>query len=186
MASSTGNILPIKTLERTYPCRERQIQQLVGFLNVSLSIASSSVHADSHQAPYSSPSALVVHGLEATGKSEITAGVLDALEVPHAIVNSRECITARHLLEQTVSAVVAALPEDATISMHSTRCESLAALLVQLEALLKDVPKFVLVFDGLDRQHEAPPTLFPALARFGETVSSLLSSSGASETDYPW
>jgi origin recognition complex subunit 5 len=30
--------------------------------------------------------------------------------------------------------------------------------------------KFVLVFDGIDAQREAPPTLIPALARFGEMV----------------
>jgi origin recognition complex subunit 5 len=32
--------------------------------------------------------------------------------------------------------------------------------------------KFVLVFDGIDRQRDAPPTLLPALARMGEIVSS--------------
>jgi origin recognition complex subunit 5 len=184
MASTTEGISPIKKLERSYPCREIQIQQLAGFLSVSASIASSVAYPDSRQTSYSSPSTLVVHGLEATGKSEITAGILDALEVPHAIVNSRECITARHLLEQTVSAVVAALSGKATRSIQSARCESLAALLVQLESLLKNVPKFVLVFDGLDRQREAPPTLFAALARFGETACSPLFSVKASVTDY--
>lgn len=30
---------------------------------------------------------------------------------------------------------------------------------------------FVLVFDAIDRQKEAPPTLLPALARLSEIVS---------------
>lgn len=30
--------------------------------------------------------------------------------------------------------------------------------------------KLVLVFDGIDRQKDAPPTLLPALARLGEIV----------------
>lgn len=34
--------------------------------------------------------------------------------------------------------------------------------------------KFVLVFDGIDKQRETPPTLLPALARVGEIVSSNL------------
>jgi hypothetical protein len=31
--------------------------------------------------------------------------------------------------------------------------------------------RFVLVFDGIDQQRDAPPTLLPALARLGEIVS---------------
>ncbi len=33
--------------------------------------------------------------------------------------------------------------------------------------------RLVLVFDGIDRQKDAPPTLLPALARLGEVVSFL-------------
>lgn len=60
------------------------------------------------------------------------------------------------------------------------RCESLAQFVVELGRLLNDqVPRatsnvkrrFVLVFDGIDKQREPPPTLLPALARLGELVS---------------
>lgn len=60
------------------------------------------------------------------------------------------------------------------------RCESLAQLAVELGRLIErwavgttDTLKrrFVLVFDGIDKQREAPPTLIPALARMGELVS---------------
>lgn len=50
------------------------------------------------------------------------------------------------------------------------RSENTAALVVQLQRLLSGIEKFVLVFDGIDHQREAPATLLPALARFNEFV----------------
>ena len=50
------------------------------------------------------------------------------------------------------------------------RCESISAFLVELQTLLAGEAKFVLVFDGIDRQREAAPTLLAAIARLGETV----------------
>ncbi|KAK3700668.1 hypothetical protein LTR37_015857 [Vermiconidia calcicola] len=49
----------------------------------------------------------------------------------------------------------------------------MSALVVHLERLLRGKEKFVLVFDGVDKQREAPPTLLPALARLGEFVPNL-------------
>jgi hypothetical protein len=67
-----------------------------------------------------------------------------------------------------------------------SRCESLSQLVVEIGRLLEGWTtseeeqegkrRFVLVFDGIDRQRDAPPTLLPALARLGEIVSSPLSS----------
>lgn len=54
----------------------------------------------------------------------------------------------------------------------SGRCESLGALAVHIERRLRDQTKFVLVFDGIDKQREAPPTLLQSLARLGEVVCS--------------
>lgn len=53
------------------------------------------------------------------------------------------------------------------------RTENLNSLVVHLQRILgglEEQEKFVLVFDGIDSQREAPPTLLPALARFGEMV----------------
>jgi origin recognition complex subunit 5 len=36
--------------------------------------------------------------------------------------------------------------------------------------MLRDQEQYTLVFDGIDQQREAPPTLLPALARLGEFV----------------
>lgn len=97
-------------------------------------------------------------------------------DLRYAIIKSSECITGRHLLEQTVGAVARVLEWKEKIG----RCESLPQLVVELEKLLgnwnKHSPRddskqrLVLVFDGIDRQREAQPTLLPALARLGEIV----------------
>lgn len=136
---------------------------------------------------------LVVHGLEATGKSAITKALLEELSNPSAngttnstkhienlrfaIVKSAECISGRHLLEQTVGAVAKSVEWNDNVG----RCENLAQLAVELERLVGswtgsggegEARKFVLVFDGIDRQRDAPPTLLQALGRLGEVVRS--------------
>ncbi|KAK6084156.1 origin recognition complex subunit orc5 [Seiridium cupressi] len=123
---------------------------------------------------------LVIHGTEATGKSAITANLLAVLkddpetDLNFAIVKSPECVTARHLFERTTRAVADALKWEGPIG----RCETLAALTVELSKMLKYVEhgkdwRFVLVFDAIDRQREAPPTLLPALARLSEIIPNL-------------
>lgn len=104
-------------------------------------------------------------------------------DLPHdllryAIVKSAECISGRHLLEQTVGAVAKAVRWEGNVG----RCENLAQLVVELGRMLEGwtklndeeagKQKLVIVFDGIDRQREAPPTLLPALARLGEIVRS--------------
>jgi origin recognition complex subunit 5 len=89
--------------------------------------------------------------------------VLEKLEIRHAIIDSKECITGRQLLEQAVASAAEAV--DSTAG----RCENLAALQVQLSAQLEQ-KELVLVFDGIDGQREAPPTLIPALVRVAESV----------------
>jgi origin recognition complex subunit 5 len=120
-----------------------------------------------------SPSTIVVHGTHATGKSDIIKSYLKTRELRHVLIQSRECVTGRHLLERTIAAVHKSLAQDATSSdaqEYNPRCENMSALVVHLQRLLKDEPKFVLVFDGVDKQRDAPPTLLPALARLGECV----------------
>ncbi|KAL9097728.1 MAG: hypothetical protein Q9165_000054 [Trypethelium subeluteriae] len=148
----------IQTLNREYPCRELQIRHLSALLSPTLP----------------SPSTIVLHGLEATGKTSVIKQYLYLSKLPHAIVSSRECITGRHLLERTLAACVAsvaALPESETDTSTYSRCENLSALAAQLQRLLEGHEKFFLVLDGVDRQRDAPTTLFPALARLGEMVN---------------
>ncbi|CAD6588702.1 MAG: hypothetical protein ASARMPREDX12_003415 [Alectoria sarmentosa] len=58
---------------------------------------------------FPSPSSILLHGVEATGKSLTIKTVLNAIDAPSAIVRSQECITTRHLLERTVTVVKEAL-----------------------------------------------------------------------------
>lgn len=146
------------SLNDRIPCRELQIRQLATLLFIS------------------SPSTIVVHGVEATGKSLIIQAVLEAVEIPSAVIRSRECITTRHLLERTLSSVQDALRKHGVeeVDTGDGRCESISAFLVQLQQLLDGKGRFILVFDGIDRQREAAPTLLPAIARLGELVRLLV------------
>lgn len=118
----------------------------------------------------------MVHGTEATGKSITVPAVLKTLAVPHAIVESRECITGRHLLERAAVYVRNSLLDAGIGNKLDTvdgRCESISSLNTQLQVILEGVDRFVLVFDGVDQQREAPPTLIAALARLGEIIPCL-------------
>lgn len=115
----------------------------------------------------------MIHGLHATGKSLTLGAVLTSIDAPSAIVRSRECITTRHLLERAISDSKAALSKQHQLDLDrgfDGRCESISAFVVQLQLLLEGRGRFVLVFDGIDRQREALPTLLPAIARLGEIV----------------
>lgn len=117
---------------------------------------------------------LVIHGLEATGKSLTTQRVLETCTKQFALIPSRQCITTRHLLERTLSEVQAALRGRGAQQKGGTetnvRCEGISVFSTQLQRLLAGREKFVIVFDGIDRQREAVPTLLPALAILGEKV----------------
>ncbi|KAI0555687.1 origin recognition complex subunit Orc5 [Xylaria curta] len=154
----------LASLITSFPCRDAQINALVTLLHPRI-------------APCRN---VVVHGTEATGKSVIISEVLQTLrndspsDLNYAIVKSAECVTARHLFERAVGLVGDALQNGST---HG-RCETLAALTAELTKLLKYAERdaqsrFVLVFDGIDRQRDAPPTLLPALARLSEIIPNL-------------
>ena len=131
--------------------------------------------ANSSQPTFPSPSTILLHGVEATGKSLTVKAVLDAIDTPSAIVRSQECITTRHLLERTIAVVKEELSAYGQLEEAHTldgRCESISAFVVELQHLLAGKEKFILVFDGIDRQREAAPTLLPAIARLGEKVCS--------------
>ncbi|KAJ9149906.1 Origin recognition complex subunit 5 [Pleurostoma richardsiae] len=125
---------------------------------------------------------LVVHGTEATGKSAVVSALLECLATgtdsnhrpSYAIIDSVECVTGRHLFEKTLAKVVQEVQWESTPS----RCENVSQLAFELSKILKytaprDDRRFVLVFDGIDRQREAPLTLLPALARLSEIIPSL-------------
>ncbi|KAK3683697.1 origin recognition complex subunit 5 C-terminus-domain-containing protein [Podospora appendiculata] len=160
--------LVITALAQAFPSREPQIRALATLVHPSA-------------APCRN---LVLYGTESTGKSSITAALLAALEsdiddngppgLKFAIVNCVEYITGRHLFETVVGKVASALRWDGA----PLKCETVSQLTVALSKMLKYTPRpdnfrFVLVFDGIDRQREAPPNLLPALARLSEIIPSI-------------
>ncbi|KAF2640652.1 hypothetical protein P280DRAFT_480166 [Massarina eburnea CBS 473.64] len=150
----------LQTLNSEYPCRDSQIQQLAALYSQHLP----------------SPPLLVAHGLTATGKTSIIKSYLRLSALPFAVVNSRECITGRHLLERIAAACLDALDEfgdEAVDRRPYARTENLSSLAVNLQRMLEARGKFVLVLDGIDKQREAPPTLMAALGRFGEMIPNL-------------
>ncbi|KAH8820605.1 origin recognition complex subunit 5 C-terminus-domain-containing protein [Xylogone sp. PMI_703] len=174
--------LVLTSLQSRFPCREQQIRILATLLYTK-------------SAPCKN---IVIYGLEATGKSSITKALLDALSSPprlnginghsaneftdllsYAIINSEECITGRHLLERTLGAVASALQWKGNLG----RCENTSQLVVEIGKLLESAEasdrliearrRLVLVYDGIDRQKDAPSTLLPALARIGEIIPTI-------------
>ncbi|KAI8960865.1 origin recognition complex subunit 5 C-terminus-domain-containing protein [Daldinia sp. FL1419] len=157
----------LAALIESFPCRDAQIRALATLLY-----------------PRAAPCRnLIIHGTESTGKSAVTARLLEALSsgdaplLNYAVVKSVECVTARHLYERIVGQVANSLQWEGRGTIG--RCETVAALTVELTKMLKyDQPqdresRFVLVFDGIDRQREAPPALLPALARLSEIIPNL-------------
>ncbi|CZT09170.1 related to origin recognition complex subunit 5 [Rhynchosporium agropyri] len=172
---SLPNEVMLSALSARFPCRDQQIRTLATLTSIQ--------GARSRN--------IVLHGLEATGKSAIVKALLEQLSNPskgqrngtkhsnnlrYAVVKSAECISGRHLLEQTVGAVAAAVEWKDNVG----RCDNLARLVVELGGLVnswtksrEEDGKFVLVFDGIDRQRDPPATLLQALARLGETIPNL-------------
>ena len=125
------------------------------------------------QAHLPSPPFVNIHGLTATGKSSILRAYFQLAQLPYTIINVRECITTRHLLERMVAASLDALEEadDEKIDRRPyARTENLSALCVNLQKMLEGRGKFVLVLDAIDKLREGGGTPIPALGRLGEAV----------------
>lgn len=156
------DILPtelLATLNSQFPCREAQLRRLAALIG----------NDDS-----ASPPAIVVHGLEATGKSLILRSYLTGVQAAFTWVSCDECITARQLCERIATGVAANVGSTASASDGGVgRAENATSLAVNLTAALKDVGrKHFLVLDRADRQREAAAgsLLLAALARLGEIV----------------
>lgn len=131
---------------------------------------------------------LNVHGLTATGKSSILRSFFHLSRLCHAIINVRECITTRHLVERIVASTLDALDEfhdEKTDRRAYARTENLSALCVNTGKLLEGRGKFVLVLDAMDKLREGGGTLIAALGRLGESVCPWLYQSERCSTKNP-
>ncbi|KAH6642395.1 origin recognition complex subunit 5 C-terminus-domain-containing protein [Boeremia exigua] len=150
----------IAQLVGEFACRDQQIQHLAALYTEHLPLP-----------PFAN-----VHGLTATGKSSILRSYLHLTRLPYAIINVRECITARHLLERIVAASLDAVEEayDETVDRRPyARTENLSALCVNLQRMLEGRGRFVLVLDAIDKLREGGGTLIAALGRLGERIPNL-------------
>ncbi|UPX18517.1 uncharacterized protein EKO05_0008816 [Ascochyta rabiei] len=150
----------VTQLTGEFACRDQQIQHLVALYSAHLP----------------SPPFANIHGLTATGKSSILRAYFHLAQIPHTVINVRECITTRHLLERIVAASLDALEEahDEKIDRRPyARTENLSALCVNLQKILKGRGKFVLVLDAIDKLREGGGTLVAALGRLGEAIPNL-------------
>ncbi|KAL2041811.1 hypothetical protein N7G274_005595 [Stereocaulon virgatum] len=150
----------INSIDDRFPCRETQLRQLAALL----------------RPPQPNISTILVHGVEATGKSELVKAVVKVIGTGFTIVRSQECITQRHLLERAVANTKEALTwqvDEAHVGAVQERCESISAFVVVLQRLLAGKQKFIMIFDGIDNQRNAAPTLLPAIVRLGEVLPNL-------------
>ncbi|KNG45562.1 origin recognition complex subunit orc5 [Stemphylium lycopersici] len=150
----------IAQLDAEYQCRHQQIQHLAALYSAHLP----------------SPSLLNIHGLTATGKSSILRSYFHLSSTCHSIINVRECITTRHLVERIVASSLDALDEfhdEKSDRRPYARTENLSALCVNMGKLLEGRGKFVLVLDAMDKLREGAGTLIAALGRLGEIIPSL-------------
>ncbi|PSK51631.1 hypothetical protein B9Z65_2898 [Elsinoe australis] len=150
--------------------RESQVKQL------SILVSSSQDSNDVDDIS-PNPSVIVAHGPEATGKTTTITSFLQRSELPHVILQCRECITGRHLFERVVTECQTATHYgtngDTSHSLAFQRCESISAFVVALSTILSGAGEFVIVLDGIDELRDAPPSLMPAMARLGEQLANL-------------
>ena len=163
----------LQTVNRQYPCRKSQIEQLATLYNVSQNSWILS-YMLIRQGAFPHPRILVAYGLEQTSKYGIVTAILQARSLKHAIVKCRECLSQRHLLTKIFAACLTTLGEDEEAEQYD-RIDSINSLAVCLENLArKTQEKVILVLDGIDRQRGASATLLPSLARLGDLVGVLL------------
>lgn len=126
------------------------------------------------QATYPSPTALVAYGPEETCKHETIEHVLSQNAIQYTLIDCRTCLSQRHLLTKIFSKVVKLLDLDDEDEKYD-RLDNINALGSNLRKVLGRRPgsdKLVLVITNADLQRGATATLFPALARLGDLVSS--------------
>ena len=128
----------LDAIDRRYPCRAVQLTQLsalVGDVGLPPPKIATRLWADlTEKNSIPSPPAIVLHGLEATGKTLVLRALLEATGTRHAWLACHECITARHLTERIGATFSAVLGIPSAVQQ---RCESASALAVYLQQILK-------------------------------------------------
>ncbi|PWW72668.1 hypothetical protein C7212DRAFT_348054 [Tuber magnatum] len=153
----TDEMLPaelLTTLNEQFPCRAPQIRRLAALVGTD-------------ETP--SPPAIILHGLEATGKTTILRTFLGSVEASYTWIACHECVTVRQLMERISVGVT-----ENVGGGDAGRAGDVCALGVRLSGALSGVErKHFLVLDRVDRTREGSNVLFAALGRLGEAIPSL-------------
>lgn len=91
--------------------------------------------ADFRKDSFPSPSAFVVHGMEATGKTLILKELLERSKASYSWLPCHECITPRHLTERIAAMVTGVVGGEET---SLQRCETVSTLAVYLQQMLRE------------------------------------------------
>ncbi|BES95712.1 Origin recognition complex subunit [Nesidiocoris tenuis] len=123
----------MESLLESFPCRERELQQLQIFINEGSELL---------------PESVFIHGQPAVGKTTITCKYLESAGALIAYVNCIECYSMRLLLDKIISQL---LPQD---PQPNVRCDSFMALvhllkLARSKGSLNSRPH-VLVLDNVE------------------------------------
>jgi len=156
----TDEILPaelLTALNEQFPCRAPQIRRLAALVGTD-------------ETP--SPPSIVIHGLEATGKTTVLRTFLDRAGASYTWIACHECVTVRQLMERISAGVT-----ENVGSVDAGRAGDVCALGVKLSGALSGAErKHFLVLDRVDRAKEGTSILLAALGRLGEMVCSIVSS----------
>lgn len=119
------------------------------------------------------PPLLAVHGSTATGKSSITEAVIRYQSISPVVINARECINLRHILEAILYAIHTLSRHDVAdinAELQSRRCENVNALSAYLNEMPFDRDRIVIILDDIDKAREVSQSLLSAVAQLGQTV----------------
>ncbi|KAK5095263.1 hypothetical protein LTS08_008162 [Lithohypha guttulata] len=124
---------------------------------------------------FPSPDVLVAYGPEEVAKVETIQHALTSQNIDYVVVNCRECLSQRHLLSKIFSRCVKSLgSESALEEARYDRLDSTNALVGNLKKLLQArKERLIVILACADQQRGATTTLFPALARLGDSISCL-------------
>lgn len=131
----------LSSINDRYPCRVPQLRRLSALIGdvcwAPPGSRFSIILTKPLQDDDPSPASIVVHGLEATGKTLILKSFLESSSSSFSWVPCHECVTARHLTQRiaaTVSESLGAVEGAAS----SARCENVSVLAVQLQQILRE------------------------------------------------
>lgn len=144
----------LEYLNATFPCRRHQIQQLYEFLG---------------EADEPTLDSLFIHGGPATGKSTITAALLQRFAIQHVIINMVECYTTK-ILYETILNKFAGHKVDPGNGLPYARCDNMMDFVDTLRKIAetKKLDGSVLVLDGAEELRNMDANLLAAFLRLKE------------------